>query len=234
MPRKRNNIPENYNAPLPMRLRELMRDTGHTQVELANYLGISRQSVSCYADGSANPTPMTIVAIARFFNVSTDWLLGLSDANSSDSNIQSVCKFTKLSEGAVKQILDLQQTEALLDDNCSVSMTELLSMILENSSFEPMMEDFQSCLDYMYRLEKEKKITTSSDRKIINSAISSLRQQVDVDFMILPDYELPNYYRTQVEIFCGQLINSIIGNYRYLIRKEREESINGESETKRN
>ena len=82
MPRKRNNIPENYNAPLPMRLRELMRDTGHTQVELANYLGISRQSVSCYADGSANPTPMTIVAIARFFNVSTDYLLGMEETAS--------------------------------------------------------------------------------------------------------------------------------------------------------
>lgn len=104
MPRKRNNIPENYNAPLPSHLRELMSDTGHTQAELASYLGISRQSVSCYTDGSANPTPMTIVAIARFFNVSTDYLLGLTHEKSVDANIRQVCNYTGLNEDSVNYL----------------------------------------------------------------------------------------------------------------------------------
>lgn len=78
MPRKRNNIPENYNAPLPARLRTLMNDSGYTQADLAAHLGITRQSVSAYMDGSANPTPATIVSIATFLGVSTDYLLGMS------------------------------------------------------------------------------------------------------------------------------------------------------------
>ena len=76
MPRKRTNIPENYKAPLPSRLRYLMGTSGHTQADLASHLGISRQSVSAYMDGSANPTPMAIVRIANFLGVSTDYLLG--------------------------------------------------------------------------------------------------------------------------------------------------------------
>lgn len=227
MARKRNNIPENYNAPLPTCLRALMNDTGHTQAELASYLGITRQSVSAYTDGSANPTPMTIVAIARFFNVSTDYLLGESNTNSRDADLQSVCQYTNLSEGAVKRILDLQQTESFLGNNCSVSMAELLSMILENSCFVPMMEDFQLCLHFIYKLKKDMHQTSPSDQQIIRDAISSLRKQTSTDFIVLPDYEIPNYYRSQVEDFGGQIIHSIIGNYERMLREEKEESNNG-------
>lgn len=78
MPRKRTSIPENYNAPLPTMLRELMSSSGYTQADLAAHLGITRQSVSAYMDGSANPTPTTIVNIASFLGVSTDYLLGVS------------------------------------------------------------------------------------------------------------------------------------------------------------
>lgn len=230
MPRKRNNIPENYNAPLPTRLRELIKDTGHTQAELASYLGISRQSVSCYTDGSANPTPMTIVAIARFFNVSTDYLLGEAKVNSRDADLQSVCQYTKLSESAIKQILDLQKTESFLGNNCSVSMAELLSMILENPCFVPMMEDFQFCLHFIYKLKKEMHQASPSDQQIIRDAISSLRKQTNTDFIVLPDYEIPNYYRSQVEDFGGQLIYSIIGNYEQMIHEEKEASENGKCE----
>lgn len=88
MPRKRTNTPENYNAPLPTQLRNLLRASGHTQQELADHLGIKRQSVSAYTDGSANPTPTTIVAIAKFFGVSTDYLLGESTfTNSGTANL---------------------------------------------------------------------------------------------------------------------------------------------------
>lgn len=214
MPRKRNNTPQNYNAPLPSQLRDLMRTTGQTQAKLATYLGVSRQSVSAYADGSANPTPATIVAIARFFNVSTDYLLGESSANSRDSSLQSVCQYTKLSEGAIKQILDFQETEALLDNDVSVSMTELLSMLLENPCFVPMLEDLQTCLYYISESGKNRELTLSSDREMVSKAIADLRNRTKTNFVILPDYELPNYYRSQVEDLCGQLITSLIEDYK--------------------
>lgn len=229
MPRKRTSTPENYNAPLPTNLRKLMSDSGFTQADLAAHLGFSRQSVSAYMDGSASPSPTTIVAIARFFNISTDYLLGESKTNSRDANLQSVCQFTKLSESAVRRILDLQNNESFLGNDCAVSMAELLSMILENSCFVPMMEDFQFCLDHICRLTKKTHQTSASDKQTINDTISSLREQTGTDFILLPDYEIPNYYRSQVEDFCGQLINSVIGNYERIILKEKEESKNGES-----
>lgn len=87
MPRKRTNIPKNYNAPLPSKLRHLMDASGHTQADLASHLGVTRQSVSAYMDGSANPNPTTIVSIAKFLDVSTDYLLG----NTEYQNDMTIC-----------------------------------------------------------------------------------------------------------------------------------------------
>lgn len=215
MPRKRINVPENYNAPLPTRLRDLMSASGFTQADLAGHLGISRQSVSAYMDGSANPTPTTIVSIAEFLGVSTDYLLGVSHAKSRNPDLQSSCQYTGLSEGAIKQILDLQETETFLGNNCSVPMAQLTSMVLENPCFVPMMEDLQFCLDYIYRFEKKGRKVSDSDRQLINKAIADLREKTEADFVLLPDYRIPDYYRSQVEDFCAKLITSIIEDYKF-------------------
>lgn len=195
------------------RFKGLRESAGLKQSEAGEKLGVSRGAISFYENCERTPDIEFAVKASRLFNVSTDYLLGESDTSSRDTNLQSVCQYTKLSENAVKQILDLQQTEAFLENNCVVSMTELLSMILENSCFVPMMEDFQFCLHFLYKFEMKENLTTASDQQIIKDTISDLRKRTKADFILLPDYEISNYYRSQVEDFCGQLITSIIGNY---------------------
>lgn len=56
-------------------LKELREDKGLTQEELAAILKISRTSVSMYESNTNEPSLTTLVAIADFFNVSTDYLL---------------------------------------------------------------------------------------------------------------------------------------------------------------
>lgn len=76
MPRKRKEQPDNFNKAFPTAMRKLMEKKGTTQNELADYLQKTRQSVSYYCDGSSSPDWETIVKIADFFEVSTDYLLG--------------------------------------------------------------------------------------------------------------------------------------------------------------
>lgn len=99
MPRKRTNIPENYNLPLPTRLRELMSDFGYTQADLAAHLGLTRQSVCAYMDGSANPTPIAIVSIAKFLGVSTDYLLGSGGCQKEKNMEQRTCNIIMCCKG---------------------------------------------------------------------------------------------------------------------------------------
>lgn len=101
MPRKREEKPANFYAIFPERLREIMQDRGTTQQELAEYVGKSRQAIGYYADGSSSPDWETLANIARYFEVSADWLIGLSDAQSIDFDIQQICKNTGLSEKSI-------------------------------------------------------------------------------------------------------------------------------------
>lgn len=145
MPRKRTNIPENYNAPLPTQLRDLLRVSGHTQQELADHLGIKRQSVSAYTDGSANPTPTTIVAIAKFFGVSTDYLLGESTFTKSGTASLTV-EDVGLTETAVAALQQYQQ----LGTN---KVIETINALLENDPFDD--QNILRCISAYLFFEKD-------------------------------------------------------------------------------
>ena len=63
------------------RLKRLRQELGLTQEELAKKLNITRKSISAYETGRATPTPEMLKVIAEFFNVTTDYLLGISKIN---------------------------------------------------------------------------------------------------------------------------------------------------------
>lgn len=89
------------------RLSALMKERDVTQEKLANELGIKRQTVSLYKNGQSTPDAAQLKNIATFFDVSADWLLGLSETKSTDIDVQKICKKTGLSEHAVTSIIDL-------------------------------------------------------------------------------------------------------------------------------
>ena len=57
-------------------IRKYRKEKGLSQDELAEKLGVSRQSISLWENGQTQPTIENILALARIFNVSTDAILG--------------------------------------------------------------------------------------------------------------------------------------------------------------
>ena len=61
------------------RIRDLREDHDKTQQEIADYLGTSQTMYARYERG-ANEMPIRhILALCRYYHVSADYLLGLSD-----------------------------------------------------------------------------------------------------------------------------------------------------------
>lgn len=58
------------------RLRKLRKEKGIQIVEVAEYLGISRQGYGNYENGMREPSMTMLVKLADFYEVSTDYLLG--------------------------------------------------------------------------------------------------------------------------------------------------------------
>lgn len=59
------------------RLRELRIQSGLTQLQLAQRLGITKSVISLYELSERAPSPDILIRLANIFHVSTDYLLGL-------------------------------------------------------------------------------------------------------------------------------------------------------------
>ena len=62
------------------RIRDLREDHDLTQKEIANVLGMSQTGYSKYETGENDIPTQILIALAQYYNTSTDYLLGLSDA----------------------------------------------------------------------------------------------------------------------------------------------------------
>ena len=61
------------------RLKKLRTDRRIYQREMAAYLGISVRGYQCYEAGQNYPDVKGLIALADYFQVSTDYLLGRTD-----------------------------------------------------------------------------------------------------------------------------------------------------------
>ena len=61
------------------RIRDLREDKDLSQTEIANALNITQRSYSYYENGKRMISPEILSAIAKFHNVSVDYLLELTD-----------------------------------------------------------------------------------------------------------------------------------------------------------
>ena len=80
-------------------LRDLRKEKGYSQEELADRLNVTRQTVSKWENGSAMPDLKKLTELAEFFGVSMDKLLGLDvdygeEAGSDHSSLEAYVQYT--------------------------------------------------------------------------------------------------------------------------------------------
>ena len=78
------------------RLLDLRKEAGLTQDELAEILNINKHSISSYEREKSEPPDAIKIAIANYFNVSIDYLLGISTY---EKPFDETKKYFKLPDG---------------------------------------------------------------------------------------------------------------------------------------
>jgi transcriptional regulator with XRE-family HTH domain len=61
------------------RIKELRKEAGITQEELAKKTGLTRSAIAQYESRNVEPTASAIIKLADYFNVCADYLLGRHD-----------------------------------------------------------------------------------------------------------------------------------------------------------
>ena len=124
---------ETEKRPFATNLRVLMKENGTTQRELGEAIGVRPQTISLYCVGQSLPDVEGMAKICKYFNVSSDWLIGVTDVRNADITARAACEYTGLTEEAVEA---LHKTLELKEKNSSLygSCLEILSHFIQTHS----------------------------------------------------------------------------------------------------
>ncbi len=61
------------------RIRDLREDNDKTQSEVAEYLGMKQPQYHRYETGTRDVPTDILIALAKYYNTTTDYILGLTD-----------------------------------------------------------------------------------------------------------------------------------------------------------
>lgn len=140
------------NSIFACRLKKMMNNQGITQLQLAKELNMTRQAVSLYLTGQALPAIDKLLIICEYFNVSSDYLLGITENPTRDTNKQFITDYTKLSAESIEQLheLNIQNSNIinyLLSNDMLTSVMDLLQKSkLSSQSSEWLLSELYSIL----------------------------------------------------------------------------------------
>lgn len=94
-----------YNAPFPTRFRNLCDEREKTRVELAEEFNVARQTITNWQNGATVPDAKNLSDIARYFGVTTDYILGLTEIKTLNNlDVREISDCTGLTEKAVQAL----------------------------------------------------------------------------------------------------------------------------------
>ncbi|MBS4924795.1 MAG: helix-turn-helix transcriptional regulator [Ruminococcus bicirculans] len=172
---------KNMNSPLARRLRELSGTMTHQ--EIADGVGISRQTIGQFLLGNTQPDTETLCKLADFFKVSTDYLLGRTDVKSADTTLQDICKYTGLSEKAITLL-------SLSKDSEFYNILPIINFLIESSENSILLRMGEAvsidsfCSDLLEKLYYYFKVDISDDSCFLiqqNGAIISSDEDDDTN-----------------------------------------------------
>lgn len=99
---------ENVTNVFKLRLKELRGEK--SQIEVAKALNISRSALSYYESGERTPDINVLYSMAQYFDVTADYLLGLTDMKKPDIEKAAIAKKTGLSERSIDVLQVLKET----------------------------------------------------------------------------------------------------------------------------
>ncbi len=86
------------------RIEKALEIRGIKQKELAQHLGLRDNMISYFVSATRTPNHEQLIKIARFLNVSTDYLYGITETHETDKDTRFICDATGLNEEALKRL----------------------------------------------------------------------------------------------------------------------------------
>lgn len=121
---------------LKTRLSDLIKEGRYTQREIANKCGVDESLISRFIRGKRVPTIDTLIKMSQALNLSTDYLLGLSDYTNRETFPQELqLRYIKNLEEELGNLIGGDKIKKRLSDLQLRSLTEVCNEKEERGEF---------------------------------------------------------------------------------------------------
>lgn len=129
-----------------VRLKALRKEKLKTQQDVAAALGVGRSTIAEYERGNIEPSAKMIDALASYFDVSADYLMGNTNFHTHDEKIE-----------APKDVKDIAKQVKLMIDALNDAQTALMfdGEELDSETRQLMASSFENSLNFAYKLNKK-------------------------------------------------------------------------------
>ena len=151
----------NASASIGEKIAYIRTNKNMTQDELGNAVYKTRQEINYFEKGTRKPDIETLVLIAKYLEVSLDYLVGINDIEKPNTDLQGIYEVTGLSEKAIYVLSKFKGSKEILSqfyedyELAGIEKEEqklaMLNRLIENPKFE---EILNHMVDYEY-LKKE-------------------------------------------------------------------------------
>lgn len=207
---------------LGQRLYECREKTGMKQVDVARALNVQRQQISYYENDSRQPDLDRLKELARLYNVSTDYLLGITDVASTDADLKAVCEYVGLSERSVDILHTHAECRKEYGEDCEYVRTDSRALPIDTALLDSIdtLIKFGTHTSFFYSLQN---FLLSDHLHIVNEEASELRNMFSKQLkkMGLEEFEDDNCN-------CVSLVNDTLqrkGIMSYVLSAEQMEEI---------
>ena len=146
--------------------------------EVADDLGISRSSLEYYEKNKRKPDIEVLTKIADYYGVSADYLLGRTNAETTDKDLRFICEYTGLSENAISTLCELHAPVNVLNV-VPAEIVHLVDFLINDMGFRltdegcayrhgailPRLSDYLRCVGFGSKQE----VFVTQDGKIFES-----------------------------------------------------------------
>lgn len=160
-------------------------------------MGISRSSLEYYEKNKRKPDIDVLLKIADYYGVSADYLLGRTNAETTDRDLRFVCEYTGLSENTVTTLSELHDPLNVLNvvpgdivPLVDFLINDMRFRLTDNgceyrrSSILPRLSDYLGCASY----DSEQEVFIAPDGKLYESREKALEETKNLSLDIIKIY----------------------------------------------
>lgn len=137
-------------------LKERKGASGLTLRELAKDLDVSLGILSDWQNGKKIPRMDSVIHLAQYFNVTTDYLLGLTDVRTTDSSARAAVEYTGLMEEAINYLhAPFRRAKTQSDVSWAENLHNRMSILIYSGVLEDLAEKMESFFDAVAEREEE-------------------------------------------------------------------------------